>query len=248
MVATRLELTAVEGQRSMLQIGERVPVVTGATINPRGRLNNYRDQTIGTLLSVLAKASDDGGIAIQLQFEQSELVAAAQAEEDQVVPQSTETLTQNTTIQLRDGHAQHAGTLKSRTGEAYLVVTARLHDEAQGGGAISFRSFFGSTRASRRLSGDRSRGQSARGSFSESNRTGRRSSGGPAGRGRLATADLAERYQRYATALIARLDRNSDGALDAKEQSEASRDYSAADADKDGLVTVKELVDWLPKR
>jgi len=143
-VAHRMEVTAVENQRAMLQVGETVPLVSGTTIaGPRERVNSYRDHQIGTVLSVLARASDDGGIAMALQFEKSDVQPTPQPVGDAAPgPQGTATLSQHTTVHVRDGHAVLAGRLlensERRTQEAFLVVSARILD--QPGEGITFRS------------------------------------------------------------------------------------------------------------
>lgn len=52
----------------------------------------------------------------------------------------------------------------------------------------------------------------------------------------------------YYEKLLEKYDSNSDGKLNADEWSKMNKDPAAADVDGDGLITVKELVDWGTKR
>jgi hypothetical protein len=54
-------------------------------------------------------------------------------------------------------------------------------------------------------------------------------------------SDVSARYVKYAVGYIRRYDENKDGVLTKEEWSKMSKDYSAADTDKDGKITPREL-------
>ena len=134
-VANRMQLTALENQKSMLQVGERVAVETGSMVSREGsRISNYKDYQVGTIISVQTRVSDDSGITMNFDFEKSEVVPGEKSDDKKAVfvPSSTATLVTQTTVQLRDGNSVLAGNLVSRsaseTEEAYLIVSARIVD------------------------------------------------------------------------------------------------------------------------
>ena len=55
---------------------------------------------------------------------------------------------------------------------------------------------------------------------------------------------LDARYLAYYTKVVAKYDVDRDGKLNADEWGKMSKDPSAADADKDGLITPQELSDF----
>ena len=258
--ANSMHLTVVENQQSLLQVGKTVAVVSGANFFGGRRTNSYQDRQVGTLVSVQAVASDDGGIAMSLQFEKSEVHSADPVSEDeQPIPASTATLTHQSTVQLKDGHSVLVGTLVDRSGEeatgAYLVIGAKLQQPA--GEMISFRSFSRSVPSARggilarggfggqggtvarggfgtRAASPSNRGSGTlRSSSSSSRRPG--STGGAAGR--TAAARTAAAPSRY-----------GDNKRKAEERQKMSRKYPEADSNKDGLLTVDELVKAIMSR
>ena len=256
--ANSMHLTVVENQRAVLQVGKTVAVVTGTNFfGGTRRANSYQDRQVGTLVSVQAVASDEGGIAMNLQFEKSEVQAAGPGGADeQPIPATTTTLTHQSTVQLKDGHSMLVGTLVDRSGDqstgAYLVIGAKLQQEQ--GGSVSFRAFSHSQPPARSTGRTRAAGSSNRafGGLGSSSFTPRRtSSGGAAGRSgssRSSAASNDERYQRYAAGLVSRYDTDGDGSLNAEERKQMSRKYPEADTDKDGQLTVDELTKALKRR
>lgn len=237
-VANRMELTAVENQQVMMQVGERVAVVTGATRSREGgSIKSYRSENVGTLISVQARVSKDGGITMQVSFEKSEVVEPDPEDDDKAsfTPSDTATMTQQTTLQVRDGHTVLVGGMTARssseTEEAYLVVSAKIVGNT--GRPVLFRSFSqrsGSPRVAR--------------SFS----TSARDRGGFSARRPSTSSDPRARYETYARGIIARYDKNKDGVLTAEEWKSMSTQPTAADADKDGKITSDEFVKWLQNR
>jgi hypothetical protein len=240
-VANRMELSVIENQQAMLQVGETVPVVTGSSYfgGSRTPVNTYQQRSVGTLLSVTAAASKQG-IAMNLTFEKSEIVPAKPAEDDEApTPDRTSTLTQQSTVHVQDGHSTLVGTLVGQSGEqsngAFLVIGAELREEA--GPLVSFRSF------SRRAPLDRSRASSASRSGTSSSRSSAASS-----RPSRSSSSNDSRFARYAEGLVKKYDKDGNGELSSDEQSGISSTFSGADADENGILTVEEVTKAIQKR
>jgi hypothetical protein len=238
-VANRMQLTALENQKSMLQVGERVAVETGSMVSREGsRISNYKDYSVGTIISVQTRVSEDSGITMNFDFEKSEVVPGEKSDDKAVfVPSSTATLVTQTTVQLRDGHSVLAGNLVSRsaneTEEAYLIVGARIVDAGDAAKKVTFRSFT-----------QRQPINTAARSFSPSSRN-RATSGFQRS---SSSADSKERLARMASAMMARYDTNKDNVLTAEEWKKMPSSTSDADADKDGKITAEEFSEWIVKR
>lgn len=237
-IAQRMDMTAIENQPAMLQVGETVALITGSNFTPGGRVNAYREHKLGTILSVTARRSDHGGIALALQFEKSEVQPAKPAGEDAAPPQGTATLSQHTTVHVPDGYAVLAGTLversDQRTQEAYLVVSAKILASPTNG--LTYRSVSSTEPVAR------SQAPQRRAPSRSSN------AGAAASIPNIERRPDSERYVAYAEALIRRYDTNSDRALNAEERAQVSTDYTPADVNQDGLVTAQELAQWLMDR
>lgn len=236
-VANRMELTAVENQQVMFQIGQRVPVLTGMMSSRLGTpAKSYRSENVGTLLSVQARCSEDGGITMEVNFEKSEVVDVEQKSDDKFVPTDTSTMTEQTTLQILDGHSVLVGSQSRRshdqTEEVYLVVGAKIIDAREAAGRpVSFRSFSqrSPVRTARSLpSSPPSRATSG---FRPSSST-----------------DRKARYDAYSRAVFERYDSNKDSVLTADEWKSMPPGASEADADKDGKVNPDELTAWFLKR
>jgi hypothetical protein len=238
-VANRMQLTALENQKSMLQVGERVAVETGSMVSREGsRISNYKDYSVGTIISVQTRVSEDSGITMNFDFEKSEVVPGEKSDDKAVfVPSSTATLVTQTTVQLRDGHSVLAGNLVSRsaseTEEAYLIVGARIVDAGDAAKKVTFRSFT-----------QRQPINTAARSFSPSSRN-RATSGFQRS---SSSADSKERLARMTSAMMARYDTNKDNVLTAEEWKKMPPSTSDADADKDGKITAEEFSEWIVKR
>jgi hypothetical protein len=62
------------------------------------------------------------------------------------------------------------------------------------------------------------------------------------------TSSVSARYVKYAVGYIKRYDDDKNGVLTEQEWKKMSRDYSAADKDKDGKITPVELAEAMMKR
>lgn len=242
-VANRMELTAVENQKVMLQVGERVAVITGTTTSRTGTpIRSYRDENVGTLISVQARVAEGGGITMNVDFNKSEVVDAEPTSDDKAgfAPSDTATLTQQTTLQIQDGHCVLVGSLSSHsddeTEEVYLVVGAKMVDAGEAAGKpVVFRAF------SQREPSPTTRSFSR--SFSSSSR-----GGGFSGVRRLSpSSNPRARYAAYSRVMFEKYDANKDGVLTPEEWKNARFITSDVDADKDGKLSLDELTDWLAK-
>jgi len=237
-VANRMELTAVENQKVMLQVGERVAVVTGTTTSRTGTpIKSYREENVGTLISVQARTAQGGGITMDVDFNKSEVVDAEPTSDDKAgfVPSDTSTLTQQTTLQIQDGHCVLVSSLSSHsddeTEEVYLVVGAKTVDAGEAAGKpVVFRAF-----------SQRKPSPTAR-SFSSSS-TGRRLSGLP---GPGTSSDHRARY--VSRLMLEKYDANNDEVLTGGEWKNSRFINSDADVNNDGKLTLDELTDWFAKR
>lgn len=227
-VANRMELTAIENQPSMLQVGEDVPLVRGTVSVPgRGSSNSYQSVPVGTLFKVHARLSGESDIVMEVDFEKSEVSSlAGNSDEDrQSSPSSVTKLTHQATSRLHDGHSLLVATIVSHSkegfSEAYLVLSASIDAAHATKQAVTFRA---SSKKPDPVTGGKSTSD-------------------------FSTADRSNaRFLDYYGKLIAKYDQNDDKALDAEERSSMSKDPAEADTNKDGLVNVEELMTWSMKR
>jgi hypothetical protein len=227
-VANRMELTAIENNPAMLQVGEDVPLLAATTSVPgRGSSNNYRTMSVGTLFKVQARLSGESDIVMEVEFEKSEVSSPVSDadEEHQPAPQGVARLTHQATSRIHDGGSLLVGTLVSQSNdgasEAYLILSASIDSAEPTKQAVTFKAF----------------------SQKQNPEVGVRST--------IRSSDarrLDPRYLAYYAKLIDKYDQNEDKALDAEERSKMSKDCSAADTDKDGLVNVEELATWSMKQ
>lgn len=249
-IENRIELTSIENQAAMVQIGKQVPMVAGTVVtSTRGRTNNYRQVATGTLLSVTARTTHDNEIAIEIEFEKSEIdPPVATSEEDEVSPSAISTLTHQSTVQFANGDAVLAGTIVEKStdsnGHSYLVVTAHVRDGL-------------AARGSRQAALERSSDQAARsrpprafaGSSARSNAARSKTEGGEtSGRAALAERTRDARVLDFARKVLSKFDSDADGKLSVAECRKMTNDPSSGDEDKDGYVTVVELADWFINR
>ena len=133
---TRLRLATVENDRAHVQVGERVPVVTGRTTQ-RGGFGGEAVQSVvvsvGTTVEAIPQIAADGSIVIALTAEKSWLEPAAPAAEGGEGPQPlpaqrTSTLNAKATVLVKPGEptlvtAQSSSSGKSNS-QTWIVLTA----------------------------------------------------------------------------------------------------------------------------
>ncbi|MBC8354199.1 MAG: hypothetical protein H8E66_19575 [Planctomycetes bacterium] len=225
VLLNKMKLAALEQQRAILQTGEDIPLVTGASFSPsRGRTSSYQHRSIGTLLSVTARTSPDDQITLEVQFDKSAVSpSVGDADDADQAPDSVTQLTLQTTLQLESGAAALSGAIVHESSadstHAYLVVSATIADTNSKPNAMPNRVSRETTRSS---SSGRSSGQ-----------------GGPI---------PEERLDSLVRGVFARADQNQDGVLAGDELSSPGVDGKRADSDQDGKVTPEEYKQFVMTR
>lgn len=214
-IENRIEITTIEDQEAMVQIGKQIPVVSGTSItSSRGRTNSYRQIATGTILSVKARTTPDDLIVMEINFEKSDVdYPAASTEDAAATPAEVSTLTHQTTVQFADGHAVLAGTLVGKpvasSGHSYLVVTASIRN-----GSATPRSVAQRVKESIQAGGILSR----------------RESRFPAAAPRISGQSPSERFDALARALFDEADRDGNGLLSGEELDKRGVGIHAADS------------------
>jgi len=139
---TRLQLTAVEGQKASLKVGQRVPRITGTTRTPGGQLNSITMENVGLMLGVTPQIRRDGLVVMSIDIERSQpgpaeegpvISKPADGEAIRAVPM--ETLTAATTIAAHSGQGVVVGMQETkrqtRQAELVIIVTPTLLGNAQ---------------------------------------------------------------------------------------------------------------------
>jgi type II secretion system protein D len=70
-VLSRPQITTLDNQSAYVQVGQRVPRVTGVTINETGQVNNVQDENTGLILGVTPRISPDGLVVMEIDAEKS---------------------------------------------------------------------------------------------------------------------------------------------------------------------------------
>jgi len=130
-------LVTLDGRAATLQLGQRVPRVTGVSSTPRGRMSSVNFESVGQLIEVTPQINPDGTILVQLQLETSQLApegpdsAVLSSEEgNETRLAGTDTLTLHTAALLCDGRAAVVMDQVSARGaqcrEFFVLLTARV--------------------------------------------------------------------------------------------------------------------------
>lgn len=103
-----IRLTSLENQVASVQLGERRPVVNGASFARGGeRFNTYQQEQFGTMLTMTARVDEGGRVVAELSFEMSRLdesIAAAESAAEGTPP-ALRTATLQTTVSIPDGES-----------------------------------------------------------------------------------------------------------------------------------------------
>lgn len=222
VVLNRMELAVLEQQRSMLQAGEDIPIVTGTNSSAsRGRTNMYQHQSVGTMLSVTARTSPDRQITVEVQFEKSGIEASV-SEEDSTdqMPDSVARLTLQTTLQLTSGYAALTGGAVNESTDgsthSYFVISATIAGTSPDRQAVESR-----------VEREPARAPRSSGSFST--------------RGSIPR----DRIDSLVSSVFIRADKNQDGVLEGDELDVPGGSGDRADANNDGKVTRAEFKQYL---
>lgn len=237
-IANRIEMTTLEDNPAIVQTGGDQRVLTGTTVSgSRGRTNSYTQLQTGTMFKVQARVTPDNEIVMAVDFEKSELIPVANANDDDPSGRpSVSRLTHQSTVQLANGDALLAGTMVGKpdatSGHSYLVVTARLR------GTAAKRTAARQSNRSQETRDRMQQFQSLRGGGGASG--GFFGGGGGAG-GSFGGRPSAEVVERIARGSFERADRDSNGVLSGDELDTPGTGADKADADENGEVTFDEL-------
>ncbi len=72
-VLSRPQIMALDGQPGYILVGQRVPTITGVTLDQFGQTNNILYQQVGIIMQVVPRISPDGLVVMQLTTEKSEV-------------------------------------------------------------------------------------------------------------------------------------------------------------------------------
>lgn len=227
-IANHAELTVLEGQQTMLQVGETVAIRTGTvrtgTVRTgSGRESNvYQDVSIGTLINLTTEVVDNQ-VLIELDFSKSS-VAPSGDDDQSERPQGTSQLTHQTTLRIKNGTAQMIGRIMSRESDdrspaVQLIVSADILESSEMGQITKFRT---------------NPRQPAR-NFSANSRFADRSS-----RGASSRTPPEEVLRRIATAMFDRADADQDGMIS---ESELPR-LSPRDDSAEPPIKKEQYQDW----
>lgn len=108
-VLSRPQIRTMDNQSAFIQIGQRVPRITGVTLNQNGMTQNIELEDVGLILGVTPRISPEGNVVMELDAEKSEL--APQADGIPVAVQggqviyspSVNVTTAQTTVSARSG-------------------------------------------------------------------------------------------------------------------------------------------------
>lgn len=117
-VLSRPQIMTLDNQPAFIQVGERVPRITGAQISETGQINNITLENVGLILGVTPRISPDGLVVMEIDAEKSEV-----GPEEEGVPVSIsatgevirspriETITAQTTVSAASGQTVVLGGL-----------------------------------------------------------------------------------------------------------------------------------------
>ncbi len=116
------ELTTLENQKAMIQMGDRVALPTGSTQIAGGRTTeSFQWVEVGTIVSVVGKP-DNQHLILELNYEKSFKPLGDRGSESGKVPTGISTLTHQSTLRIQNGHAQLVGSMSDRKAEDQTVV------------------------------------------------------------------------------------------------------------------------------
>lgn len=240
-VVNQAELTVIEEQETMLQIGETVAVVSGSSRISGGRvINNYNMMQVGTILSVTSKVMGDQ-VLVDLDFTKSFLTPKSDDDPDR--PQGTATLTHQSTMRIKDGHSQLVGRMMSRESadqvQAYqLIVAVDVLSSGSDSATTRFQTF--SAPMARRGVAPAGRGDARRPipARPDARSPSRRDSARPSFSAR---STPIEARRRFAAMIFERADQNSDNVITEDELAQ----LRVKDDDAELPITREQYLTWM---
>jgi len=133
-ILARPQLTTLDNHPGYIQIGKRVPRITGATRTAGGQINNITLENVGLLVKLTPRISPDGLVTMAIDLEKSELSpfgegadVAVFAEGGPVRSPQIDILLAQATVSVQDGQSLVLGGLitrsKSQRRDLLVVLT-----------------------------------------------------------------------------------------------------------------------------
>lgn len=116
-VLARPQVMTLDNQPAFIQVGQRVPRISGTAINQVGQVNQLTLENVGLILGVTPRVSPEGMVVMEIDAERSELGAISEGipvafSEDEVIRSPTVNLTMaQTTVSAADGETVVLGGL-----------------------------------------------------------------------------------------------------------------------------------------
>ncbi len=141
-VIAQSEIRTADNQAAFLQMGCRVPRVTGTRTSPQGHSNQLELENMGSILGITGRVTDDNSVTLEIDLERSHLgseeegtlLSSSNDGQDVRSPQ-VKTLTMQTTVSLRSGQAVLVGRsvhkTESGTGELLMLLEATIVADTQ---------------------------------------------------------------------------------------------------------------------
>jgi Flp pilus assembly secretin CpaC len=134
---TRVQLTASDGQKAFLQMGQRVARVIGVAVTPKGQTSTSTRENVGLILGITPQVRRDGLIAVEIDVQRSQFGPAEEGpaiwkptQGDAIRAAAVESLCIQTTISARDGQSVIVGAQQTRAQShrdaVLIVVTPNL--------------------------------------------------------------------------------------------------------------------------
>ncbi len=120
-ILSRPQIMTLDNQPAFIQVGKRVPRITGSTINETGQVNTIALENVGLILGVLPRISPDGLVVMELDAEKSELGPESEGipvsiSEGQIIRSPSVNLTMaQTTVSAADGETIVLGGLITKS-------------------------------------------------------------------------------------------------------------------------------------
>jgi type II secretory pathway component GspD/PulD (secretin) len=132
-VLARPELLTTNNQPAFLQLGHRIPRITGTSASRGGRVNTMQLENVGTILGVTGRVADEDSVALEIDLERSHLEPeeegpALASDEDGTAIRAAaiQTLTLQTTVSLRSGQTALIGGIVFNSEQGWREVLLLL--------------------------------------------------------------------------------------------------------------------------
>jgi len=120
-VLSRPQIMTLDNQSAYIQIGKRVPRISGSTITTRGQVNTIEMENVGLILGVTPRISPDGKVVMEIDTEKSELdaiengIPVSIAEGNVIRSPAVNLATAQTTVSAADGETIVLGGLITKS-------------------------------------------------------------------------------------------------------------------------------------